>query len=114
MNPAGTSHSEAQVPLTTAKIRSGVPSLGERQDFIRRNPHSLRTLSAYLEWAKPCILFHGQRYRPRNGGVGSNLQPWSDSNYLTRCSRRLERRNGVARSGLWVLTFRFLYLGSYI
>ena len=112
MNPAGTSHSEAQVPLTTAKIRSGSPSLGGRQDFIRRNPHSLRTLSAFLEWAKPYILFHGQRYRPSNGGVGNNMKPWPVSCCLTRCFSRLERRNGVARSGLWVPTSRFLYLGT--
>lgn len=112
MNPAGTSHSEAQVPLTTAMIRSGSPSLGGRHDFIRRDPYSLRTLSAFLESAKRYILFHGQRYRPRNGGVGNNMKPWPVSCCLTRCFSRLEMRNSVARSGLWVPTFRFLNIGS--
>ena len=112
MNPAGTSHSEAQVRLTTAMIRSGSPSLGERQDFIRRNPYSLSTELAYLEWAKPYILFHGQRYRPKNGGVGNNMKPWSVSCCLTRCFSRMERRNSVARGGLWVPTFGYLDVGS--
>jgi len=112
MNPSGTGHSEAPLLLSTDKIVGGSRWLGERRDLIRHNPYSLSTELVYLEWAKPYILFHGQRHHPKNGGVGNTLKPWSGSCYLTRFLSRLERRNGVARNGLWVPTSRFLYLGT--
>jgi integrase-like protein len=44
--------------------------LDEVRDVIRREPYSIRTKQAYVDWIKRFIIYHGKR-RPREMAVAA-------------------------------------------
>jgi len=69
MKPAGTSHFEAHVPLSTVKIQSGSPSLGGRRDLIGGKDYRLRTKTAYLGQVLPSL---SRQTTPHEDGCGGD------------------------------------------